>query len=172
MEKQHIDRVNDGLVSLRLIDKDDLPMTLTWRNRDNIRKWFFHTEPIALENHISWFNKYLHLNDDFIFIIEYDNKPVGQVSLYNIDWQNRDGEYGRLMIGEDFARGKGVSKSASMLLLDIGFHELELEKIHLEVKRDNIAAQKIYNYCGFSVSNESNDVLYMSISKNEFETKK
>lgn len=168
MSKRKVDSLYLGSISLRLLEERDLVKTLVWRNQDNIRIWFFNSEVLTRESHLRWYKKYCTLDNDFVFIIEFDHEPVGQVALYNIDWKSKDAEYGRLMIGESWARGKKISNIATNLLLHIGFVDLGLEKIHLEVKKTNITAKKIYSSCGFILVQDKNDILTMVINKNQF----
>lgn len=139
-------------IRLRLLEESDLPMTLKWRNQDHIRKWFIHSDLISPEKHREWFDAYLLRDNDYLFIIEETenlNKPVGQISLYNIDGDRKWAEYGRLMIGEADARGRGLAKEASRLLLQYAFKVLGMERVELEVFRDNEPAIAIYRSCGF-----------------------
>lgn len=161
MYKRRLENISLGNVRLRLLEEEDLPLTFTWRNRDDIRIWFFHSEPITIKNHYAWFNKYKSLDDDYVFIIEFMDKPVGQVALYHIDWQKQSAEYGRLMIGEDKAKGKGIAKIATDLIIEFGFYTLNLKEIYLEVKKQNINAIKLYERCGFSHIEERQDSLLM-----------
>ena len=152
MAKRQVGPIEGGEVRLRLLEEADLPMTLAWRNEDHIRKWFLHSDIITEEQHRSWFDRYSRRDDDFVFIIEETEdlwKPVGQISLYNIDWGQRTAEYGRLMIGERDAVGKRLAKKATKLLLDYAFGSLGLEKIELEVLSGNAPALAIYRSCGF-----------------------
>jgi hypothetical protein len=41
-----------------LLRSDDLPLTLRWRNQDQIRRWFFFSDLIAPEEHANWFEQY------------------------------------------------------------------------------------------------------------------
>ena len=151
---------------LRLLEEHDLPLTLAWRNQEHIRRWFFTEEPISYKKHRAWFNKYKKLDTDFVFIIlskKLHLKPVGQVSLYAIDWKTMIGEFGRLMIGESEARGLGLARSASLLLLHVGFDILGLKKIILEVKEDNIAAISLYLSIGFLETVAENGIIKMEI---------
>jgi len=152
MSKLPISPIIKERIQLRLLEQFDLPMTLKWRNQDHIRKWFIHPEVISPEQHREWFEAYLQRDNDYLFIIEETqnlNKPVGQISLYNIDWDGKCAEYGRLMIGEADAQGRGLAKEASRLLLQYAFKVLGMERIDLEVFRDNEPAIAIYRSCGF-----------------------
>jgi RimJ/RimL family protein N-acetyltransferase len=166
MTKRHIHPVENDLVILHLLHEEDLPRTLAWRNQDEIRRWFLTTDVIEMEMHRAWYDRYQTLDNDFVFVIlskELGNLPVGQISLYAIDWEARVGEYGRLMMGEPLAKGRGLAKSASQLLLGIGFGVLGLERIVLEVKNDNIAAISLYQRLGFVQIDVQTDLILMEI---------
>lgn len=169
MTKRYINPVENDFVILRLLQEDDLLKTLEWRNQEEIRKWFLTTEVIELEKHRLWYSHYQALENDFVFIIlskELGNLPVGQISLYAIDWESGVGEYGRLMIGDPRAKGKGLAKAASQLLLNIGFVTLGLKKIILEVKDDNTIAISVYRSLGF-IQMDARDGLISMGKRNE-----
>ncbi len=152
MAKQHVSPIIGERVSLRLLIEADLPMTLAWRNQDHIRKWFFHSDVISWEQHQHWCTQYFQRDDDFIFVIEAMtdfHRPVGQIALYRIAWEQRRAEYGRLLIGAPDAVGKGLAKEATALLLAFAFRTLGLEEIELAVFKTNRAAIAIYQACGF-----------------------
>ncbi|HYE85026.1 MAG TPA: GNAT family N-acetyltransferase [Vicinamibacterales bacterium] len=144
--------IGDG-IALRLLEERDLPLTREWRNRDDVRRWFFHTDPITNAGHREWFARYRERDDDFVFIIEETRhllRPVGQVALYEVDWHAGVAEYGRLMIGDAGARGRGIARRATERLLDEAFGPLALREIHLEVRADNLAARALYERCAFA----------------------
>jgi len=169
--KQIIPPIYSDRLRLRLLEEKDLPLTLSWRNQDSIRKWFFHSDLISLEQHLAWFTKYQARDGDYVFIIELSALehwiPVGQIALYNIDWTNRKAEYGRLMIGDPYAQGKGIAREATKLILDLGFSSLGLSEIYLEVFENNAPARKVYEDCGFLVKSIENNVVKMEISESK-----
>jgi diamine N-acetyltransferase len=139
---------------------------LSWRNRDEIRKWFLNTAVIPADGHYTWFERYQELDNDFVFLIlakDLGNSPVGQISIYGIDWDAGTAEFGRLMIGESRARGQGFAGEATRILLDYCFGILKLKEITLEVKEDNEAAIAIYRSTGFSETARGNSLVMMSI---------
>ena len=159
--------VGDRII-LRLLEQNDLPLTLLWRNQDKIRKWFINTDVIQEDKHLAWFERYMKLDNDFIFVIlakDLDNLPVGQISLYNINWEISRAEYGRLMIGHPIAKGKGYARQATTLLLDFAFNTLDLNEVFLEVKSDNKSAIAIYESAGFSITKQSSNLITMAIRK-------
>lgn len=142
----------EGLrIQLRPLQYEDLPFTLMWRNNPEIRRWFLNSMTITEEQHLSFFQKYLDNENDIIYGIELLNQThqiIGQISLYNIDWENLRAEFGRLMIGNE-SQGKGYAGEATKLLIDYAITELGMKEIFLEVYCDNFRAINIYKKHGF-----------------------
>jgi diamine N-acetyltransferase len=164
--KRAVAPLDDGRVRLRLLEERDLETTLGWRNRDEIRRWFFHSDVVALESHRAWFGRNLERDDDFVFVIEELQelrRPVGQISLYNVDWPARRCEYGRLIVGDPEARGRGLAQAATRLVLRQAFDTFGLDEVYLEVIASNAAAIAVYDACGFRRTQERDDVVRMSI---------
>ena len=169
MTKRKISPIENGRIRLRLIEESDLPMTLAWRSQDRIRKWFLHSEIVSSEQHEEWFSQYSQRDDDYLFIIEEIRdlkKPVGQISIYKIDWEGKRAEFGRLMIGEKEARGKGIAREATGLILNFAFENLGLDEVELVVKKDNKPAVTIYRDFGFNEIHESSGLKKMVKVKN------
>jgi len=152
MPKPSITPIESDHIRLRLLEESDLPMTLSWRNQDHIRKGFINSEVITQKQHQSWYARYRECENDFLFIIEKIEilpKPIGQISLYHLDWEQGKGEYGRLLIGERAALHRGLAKQATQLLLNYAFAQLRMKEIELVVVSENIAAISLYKSCGF-----------------------
>jgi RimJ/RimL family protein N-acetyltransferase len=137
-------------ISLRLLARDDLPMTLAWRNRDDVRRWFLHSDILTIEQHQSWFETHQAGDDALMFIVEESEtqSPVGQVSIYNIDREIGEAEVGRFIAAPN-ASGKGFIREAIVALLEFAFGELELSRVFLEVYADNERAIRLYESVGF-----------------------
>ncbi len=154
--------------NLRLLGAEDLATTLAWRNREDIRRHFIKSEIISLQQHLSWWEEYCTRDNDFVFVIEETeklNRPVGQVSLYNIDLKKGEAEYGRLMIGDSKARGRGLARRATEFLLTWAFNSLEIKRIYLRVLKDNTIAINRYRRFGFISCVDSGRLHLMSIAK-------
>lgn len=142
--------LNDDKVTLRLFQEEDLLFTLELRNNPRIRKWFFDSEPIKPRNHLIWYEDYKRRGNDFVFIIEETgtHKPIGQISLYNIDWKTNFAEFGRLMLAPEY-QGKGFAHAATKLLTDTAIEQWHIQEIDLATMATNIPALRIYEKCGF-----------------------
>ena len=148
----HSYSIKNDLLSLRPILNKDLENLRKWRNQEDIRKWFFSQITITELQQISWYENYLKKNNDIGFIIEEttNKKSIGTASIYNIDFINRNAEFGRIFIGESEARGKGYGLISCNLLVTFAFNVLKLDMVYLEVFSDNSAAIKSYLKAGFS----------------------
>jgi diamine N-acetyltransferase len=150
MSKPAIDPVNVGPCRLRLMEETDIEQARLWRNRDDIRHRFVNSDIITPEAQQRWWESYRDREDDLFFVIEETEEglgPVGALALYDID--NRRAEFGRLMIGEDAARGRGLAKQATTAALTIAFDHLDLDEVYLKVYPDNEPAIAVYRACGF-----------------------
>ena len=152
MPKRPLPPITNANVVLRLIGQSDLATTRAWRNQDDIRKWFLTSSVISPEQHETWFAQYRDRDDDFVFIIEETEtlrRPIGQVSIYGIDWPRRSAKFGRLMIGDPQARGRGLARRAVETLIEYSERDLGLDELHLEVLTGNAPAIGLYESCGF-----------------------
>jgi diamine N-acetyltransferase len=139
-------------VTLRLLTHDDLAMTLAWRNRDEVRRWFKHSDVLTLAEHQAWFDAHQLGDDALMFIVQRTEteEPVGQVSIYRIDREVGEAEVGRFIAAPD-ATGKGLMRAGIQKLITFAFSELNLRRIYLEVYADNTRAIRLYESVGFSV---------------------
>ena len=145
MAKRPIEPLVNGRVRLRLLEEADLPLTLGWRNRDENRRWFFSTAEISPDQHRGWFEKYRERDDDFVFVIEEIDvfkRPVGQLSLYDIDWTTGRAEFGRLLMGDPEARGLGLAQLATALLVDEALERWGLREISCGMPLDQRARDR------------------------------
>lgn len=152
MTKRHVEPVARGRVRLRPLAEADLALTLRWRNQEHIRRWFINSDALTPEQHRGWFERYAGRDDDFVFVIEETAellKPVGQIAVYDIDWEQGRGEYGRIIVGEPGAAGRGLAKEATALILDFAFGTLGLAEVVAHVKPENAASLAVCAACGF-----------------------
>lgn len=150
-------------ITLCEINKNDIEIIRLWRNKKNIRKCFINNEIISSKQQINWYKNYSFKNNDIMFIIKYLGKPIGCVALYNIN--NKKAEFGRLIIGDDINRGKGLALRASYMLCKYGFNKLNLEMIYLSVFKNNKKAINLYIKLGFKIVDNDN-LLKMELYKN------
>lgn len=171
---EHSYSIKTDSVSLFPLKREDIQIVRNWRNSDNIRFCFVNSGIISAEQQEQWYVSYLNKAKDFTFSI-FDNqlnKIIGMCALYNFSDDNLTAEFGRFMIGDPDARGKGIGVEALNAALKISFDILKLEKVVLEVYSDNLPALKTYLKCGFRIvetyMSERAELTRMIISKEEF----
>lgn len=152
-----------GPLCLRLITERDLEMTLSWRNHDDVRIWFKNSNLLSLEQHRNWFQNYKNKDDDFLFIVEVDGKPVGQASVYGIQWEKESAEVGRFLVALE-AAGRGYISQACGALLQISRVTLGLKSLFLEVFEKNKRAIRLYQSNGFAEECRYNGLIRMVCS--------
>ncbi len=82
------------------------------------------------------------------FILTRDQRVIGRIGLFALDWTRRDGELG-IVIGEPSEWGKGYGSRAVALLLRHLFETTPLERVYLFTYPENIRAQRCFASCGF-----------------------
>lgn len=166
---------------LRLLSESDTDCIVRWRNQKEIIDNLFSCRGITLDEHICWYRRYVESKEriEYIIVKKEDDKEIGTIGFSNIDYQNQKAEYG-IMLGELDEWGKGYAKEASIQIIDFGFKQLNLQKVHLRVFEDNKIAVNLYRKLGFLEEGflrkdifkdgEFKDVLIMSILRNEWNT--
>lgn len=160
--KRSIRPFGDNKVTLRLIEEQDLATTLAWRNRDAARVWFKSSEPILMDQHRSWYWRYLEKDDDFLFVVMANGSLVGQVSVYGIDWDRKTAEIGRFLAAPE-AAGRGNIRASCFNLLEFCANALELSYVFLEVISTNERALRLYLNCGFVEEQNNNGIIRMGL---------
>lgn len=132
--------------------EDNIQQIRIWRNMDHIRKNFIYDGIIDEEQQKQWFERYKITDNDYAFIIKenkYLNRNIGTVSIYNFSEDLKQAEFGRIIIGDIEAQGKGYGVLSSRLICNIAFNKMGVEKLVLEVFEENSAAYHVYNKIGF-----------------------
>ena len=151
-----------GGVHLRPLRREDLPMTLAWRNRDDVRIRFKSSAPIEAAQHAGWFEAYIDKPGDHVFIVEHEGRPVGQAAIYAIDAGAREAEVGRFVVAPGEG-GKGYMRAAIAGLVALASREWGLRRVYLEVFADNERAVRLYGSLGFTVDRFEDGMLHMSL---------
>jgi RimJ/RimL family protein N-acetyltransferase len=163
----------NGII-LRPLEREDIEPLRILRNRPENRKWFKNCTEIPKEEQIKWYEKYMKKEGDYMFAIVECNTPkefIGAVALYEVDTITQSGEFGRIIIDKEKASRSGLGYDATVGACQIGFEQLCLRTITLEVFSDNISAIRTYEKAGFVACKKTSTIIYMELSKNNFNTK-
>jgi len=128
--------IKGNLIGLRALEKEDLFALRDWRNISSFRKNFREVRELNMVNQENWFNRTNNSPNDFMFIVERleDKKLLGACGLLYINWIIRSADFS-FYIGHDeaYIDDKGYAQEAVKLLIEYGFHSLNLHKIWMEL---------------------------------------
>jgi len=77
-------------------------------------------------------------------VVKEKNIHIGNISLQNINWINRNAEYAILLGNKNYWR-KGIAFEASELIIRHGFNNLNLHRIYCGTTSENIGMNKLAN---------------------------
>lgn len=135
-------------ITLIPLAREHLALVRAWRNRPDIARWFFGGA-VSEEQHEHWFQGYEADDSDHTFVVAWQGRPVGMMSVYHVDRAARSAEFGRFLIGDPGARGRGVAQAAGRRLAALAFSALGVDRLSLSVFADNEPALRVYAALGF-----------------------
>lgn len=142
--------------------------TLNWRNSEHVAK-YFQIKHIDEFTHKKWLENINRENSSTVaFLIEFEGEYVGITYFSNINYEQKQSDWGIYIYKEDL-RGKGIGKKVIQKSLEYAKSELNLNKIFLEVLEDNLVAKSLYENVGFKFGSSKNNVLRYSLNLKEIE---
>jgi RimJ/RimL family protein N-acetyltransferase len=138
--------------TLREICHNDLPLINRWRNDQEIIN-LLGNNFLYISNDVdaAWFEQYLQNRDKarrFAILDSTNNRMIGTTQLTGIHAINQSAEFS-IAIGEKEYWNKGAGQTASQLLLQHAFADLNLHRIYLTVLVRNTRAVHLYEKIGF-----------------------
>jgi RimJ/RimL family protein N-acetyltransferase len=166
-------------VKLRPIAEDDLPDYVRWFDDAEVTEFTaMEVGDITMEREREWFARISDpASRDRYWAIEVDGRHVGNCAL-TLDASGQIADFG-IVIGEKAYWDKGHGSAAVREALRIGFEEMGLHRVCLNVFAGNHRAMRCYEKCGFrreGVQRKSFlkrgewiDVVLMAVLKEEWE---
>lgn len=133
-------------LSLRRLKFFDIRYFLKWwRYKNLLRLTSGRLNRISNEKVKEYFGKMISSKNDYHYLILLGKKAIGHVSLMKRknNWYET-----QIVIGEKNYWNKGYGTKAIRLLIKKA-KRLEIAKIYLEVRPNNVRAIKVYKKCGF-----------------------
>ena len=137
-------------VALGPLRRDLVPLITRWTNDLAARRNIGAPLPQTLEARIARYERDA-LGTDGVDFAVYERatwRPIGTVSLFQLDYRTGSADFG-ILIGEADARGQGYGTEATRLTLDYAFTALGLRNVGLTVAEWNVAGQRAYAKAGF-----------------------
>lgn len=132
---------------------EDAPLLTTWFNDVDNTKWMddpgtiYTLEEVmdSIDNPDPW---------ALDMSVEYQNRPIGYCSIYDIDISTRSAEIS-FLIGDRTSQGQGLGKRIVSGLCTIGFDILRLNQLRANVAAANIRSIKAMRDAGFETTGET-----------------
>tara|TARA_B100000315_G_C14303670_1_gene463010 strand:+ start:155 stop:685 length:531 start_codon:yes stop_codon:yes gene_type:complete len=171
----------DKSLGIRSIEKSDLPLLQTWRNNENIRKYFREYREFSLPQKENWYDNMI-IDDRFEMFVIVDcrtDEVVGVTGLTYIDWINHHADI-HFYIGKNNSWiDKFYAPLAIKIILDYGFNTLNLNKIWAEIYEIDKLKLDFFKRIGFYIDASLREHYYyngqyytshiLSILKREYE---
>ena len=139
--------MSEESVSIRKFQERDISNKVRWINDENNNRYLHYELPLEEDKTLTWFRGNRHRTDRYDAVIEWEGRPVGIIGLLSI--AGGQAEY-YITMGEQNAKGRGIAKRASILLLEYAFDKLDLRRVYLYTEVENGAAQRLFERCGFT----------------------
>lgn len=137
--------MSNEVLTLREIQKEDLPQVLTWRNHPQVRQHMLTQHEISAEEHAQWFNTLQQDTQRHVVLVHEGNQALGLAHFAPVnphgvvDW----GFY----LTPDAPTGSG-SKLARKAL-EFAFKQQGWHKVCGQVISSNVASRRFHLKLGF-----------------------
>ena len=139
---------------------------LDWRNQKSVREWMYNSEIISKETHFNFIEKLKQDSTNRYFLVKQDNSAIGVIYFNEINSILKETYLG-LYSKPDIKRVGDILIST---IIEYAFKTLKIERLLIEVFKDNKKAIELYKRFNFKQFNErmvdKNNILCMEL-KNE-----
>lgn len=135
-------------ITLALLTYEDIELVRLWRNSPEVAQYMYTENAITAQQQEAWFNKIKDDESSRYWIIKYDNKKIGLVSLTGIN-KTFNSCYWAFYLGTDIPRGGGIGSKIEFNVLEYVFNELKLNKLRCEVMVFNEKVISMHEKFGF-----------------------
>jgi [ribosomal protein S5]-alanine N-acetyltransferase len=128
-----------------LMEKDLNSYYLQWLNDEEVCRSNSHAVfPNTEQKMKSYFDNLQNQQQHVVLAIVHteSERHIGNVSLQNINWVSRNGEFAILLGDKDYWGG-GYGEEAAQLIVDYGFSRLNLHRIYCGTFEDNEGMKKL-----------------------------
>jgi RimJ/RimL family protein N-acetyltransferase len=121
----------------------------TWRNNEDIRRWFSVYPSSDTRGKERLENLYKDFHHILLgVVLKSDNTLIGLVGLKDVNVLNQSAEF-YVIIGDPAAWGKGYGTEATKLMIHYGFMELNLNRIQTQDMDENVGGWRADEKAGF-----------------------
>tara|TARA_B100000900_G_C20563504_1_gene709991 strand:+ start:1189 stop:1731 length:543 start_codon:yes stop_codon:yes gene_type:complete len=135
-------------VVFKVLSIDDIELVRKWRNSDAVSKYMYDEKSISESQQKKWFEKISREKTSIYWIIEYEEKKIGLVSITGIN-NVLSSCFWAFYLGDTSIRGAGIGSKIEFNVLEYVFNKLNLNKLRCEVFVNNDRVIKMHEKFGF-----------------------
>lgn len=134
-------------LEVRRAGSQDLELYLAWANDPLVRKNSFENHPIHRRDHQDWFSEKIKSRDSFLYVIENNGTPIGQVRF------EIEGDDAWIAYTLDrYFRGQGLGRRLLKSAIDVFRIERKgALRLMAKVKNMNYPSIQVFKKLGFAV---------------------
>lgn len=135
---------------------------LAWLNDPEIVKYNSHGRFPKTRNKLTTYINEIEKSQNVLVLAVVDkenNKHIGNISLQNINWIDRNAEIA-FLLGEKEYQGKGIMLEAGKILINHAFKALNLHRVYCGTSSENIGMQKLAEKLGMKLEGRRKEALF------------
>lgn len=134
-------------VTLRTIEKEDLPFLRNTINDPAVRRYLGSRGPYNLAQEQEYFENIASEDDELNLLVCADGDPAGTIGLHPLNPAEGSSEIGLFLAEEHW--GQGLGTEASRLVTDHAFLERAHHRVMARVIEGNAASRALWESLGF-----------------------
>jgi len=152
------------LVCLRSMNEKDAVPYVRWLCDPKVAAIVEVSQVPSVSERAKQLEAFNQSSSDLVLGIETKEKSklIGTIGFRNIDWDKRVAETA-IFIGDSKEWNKDYGTEAMKIMLEIGFKELGLARILLQVRPSNLRARHVFQKLGFKEEHASEEYILMTI---------
>ena len=166
-------------IYLRPLEMEDIDSFVVWLNDDEVRQYLMRISPLNRIREREFVENLYKDDREMVLgiVLKENDQLIGNIGLGRISIPHRQTGLG-IFIGDRGCWSKGYGTEALNLMLEYGFNQLNLHRIHLNVLSFNARAIRAYEKVGFKRegvlrehvyrNGKYHDVHYMGILESEW----
>jgi len=149
--------MQDKKIKIRFANSKDNKSIFNWRNNKLTREMFFESKIITFKDHSNWFKETLANKNKKIYVGELNGKKIG-ICRFDFNKKNSSSEVSINMNPK--MRSLGLGKRFLFQCIEF-YLSTDNHELFAKIKSKNKASLKIFDYVGFNISSEVNDIVYL-----------
>ncbi len=148
-------------IQLRALEPSDLDWLFSVENDETFWEVSTTIRPYSkelLSRYIANAHEDIFTAKQLRLVIEYKEKPVGLIDLFNFDPQHHRAGLGILILPKH--QSKGIASEAIVVLLDYAFTLLQLHQVYVNISSDNAISIELFEKLDFEIVGNKQEWLF------------